>query len=200
MRITLISRVGSKANLKALIVAALVVLVVASAGTVYAASEGGGHGWVATDTYRVMNFSVLLIALVLLLRKPIAQALGARIKGIKDQLEELEAKKREAEVELARYNERLAMLDQESDKIMQDYIKQGEAAKAKIIEQAQSTAAKLQEQAKRNIEHEINQTKKALQAEVLARALQQAEAQIKASISADDQDRLVDEYLEKVVA
>jgi F-type H+-transporting ATPase subunit b len=142
----------------------------------------------------------LLIALIVLLRKPISQALGARIKGIKDQLEELQAQKREAEAELARYNERLAMLDQESDKIMQDYIKQGEAAKAKIIEEAQSNAAKLQEQAKRNIEHEINQTKKALQAEVLAKALQQAEAQIKASISAEDQDRLVDEYLEKVVA
>ena len=200
MRIALISRVGSKANLKALMVAMLVVLIVASTGTVYAASEGGGSGWVATDTYRVMNFSVLLIALIVLLRKPIAQALGARIKGIKDQLEELEAKKREDEAELARYNERLAMLDQESDKILQDYIKQGEAAKAKIIEEAQSTAAKLQEQAKRNIEHEINQTKKALQAEVLAKALQQAEEQIKASISAEDQDRLVDEYLEKVVA
>jgi F-type H+-transporting ATPase subunit b len=39
-----------------------------------------------------------------------------------------------------------------------------------------------------------------LQAEVLEKSLAKAEEIIKARISADDQNRLVDEYLEKVEA
>jgi len=56
----------------------------------------GAKGWVATDTYRVMNFLVLAIALVFLLRKPLKQALNNRISGIQNQLDELEEKKKAA--------------------------------------------------------------------------------------------------------
>ena len=162
--------------------------------------EGGPKGWVATDTYRVMNFAVLFIGLFLLLRKPIANALSARIKGIQEQLAELEAKKSEAEKQLAAYNEKLAGLDEEAEKIVADYIKQGNEAKAKIIAAAESAAVKLEEQAKRNIEHEFKKAKDNLQEEVLEKALAQAEEIIREKITADDQDRLVDEYLDKVVA
>jgi F-type H+-transporting ATPase subunit b len=62
------------------------------------AAEGGAHGkgWIATDTYRLLHFIVLGGGLFLLLRKPLSQALGARVKGIEDQLSELEAQKVEA--------------------------------------------------------------------------------------------------------
>lgn len=78
---------------------ALAVLLLFCIGGEVMASGGGGHeaaskGWVATDTYRVMNFAVLAIALFFLLKKPVSQALNSRIDGIKDQLKELETKKR----------------------------------------------------------------------------------------------------------
>jgi len=168
-----------------------------------AASSGEDHGpkgWVATDTYRVMNFVVLFVALFLLLRKPISKALNARIKGIEEQLAELEAQKAEAEKKLAAYNEKLARLDEEAEKIVQDYIKQGNEAKAKIIKAAESAAVKLEEQAKRNIEHEFKQAKIRLQEEVLEKALLKAEEIIREKITTDDQNKLVDEYLDKVVA
>ena len=59
---------------------------------------------------------------------------------------------------------------------------------------------KLQTQARRSIEHEFDQAKQQLQAEILEKSLAKAEEIIKEKISADDQDRLVDEYLNKVVA
>jgi len=174
-------------------------------GTVAASSEGeGGHegvkGWVATDTYRVMNFSVLVIGLFFLLRKPVSQALNSRIKGIKDQLSELEAKKKDAEKELAKYNERLSHLEQESEKLIQEYIRQGNEAKARIIDEAKKTVEKLEVQARRNIEHEFKKAKTKLQQDILEKALVNAETLIKDSITTQDQDKLVDEYLEKVVA
>jgi F-type H+-transporting ATPase subunit b len=171
-------------------------------GVAFGASgeDGGAKGWVATDTYKVMNFAVLAIALIYLLRKPVSQALNDRIKGIKEQLGELEAQKKKAEDELAGYNEKFKQLDQEAEKLIAQYIQQGEDAKAKIIKEAEAAADKLEDQARRNIEHEFKKAKEKLQVEVLEKAMAQAEDIIKARISGEDHERLVDEYLDKVVA
>ena len=162
--------------------------------------EAHSKGWVATDTYRVMNFAVLAIGLFILLRKPVAQALNSRIEGIKDQLEELESKKAAAEAELAKYEDKLSKLESEAETIIEDYKRQGEEAKSRILKEAESAADKLEEQAKRNIEHEFEQAKNNLKAEVLENAMEKAEEMIKSRILPDDQERLVDEYLDKVVA
>ncbi|MEA1901234.1 MAG: F0F1 ATP synthase subunit B [Thermodesulfobacteriota bacterium] len=166
-------------------------------------SSGGEHGtkgWVATDTYRVMNFAVLFLGLFFLLRKPVSQFFGARIKGIEDQLSELETKKKDAKQKLGEYTAKLAQLDQEGKKIVDDYIRQGNEAKERILKEAESVADKLKEQARRNIDYEINQAKLRLQEEVLEKAIVKAEEIIKNEITIEDHDRLVDEYLKKVVA
>jgi F-type H+-transporting ATPase subunit b len=162
--------------------------------------EGGSKGWLSTDTFRVMNFAVLAIVLVYLLRKPLSQALNARINGIKVELEDLEARKDEAEKKLAEYNEKLAQLEKEAERIVEDYIKQGHEARERILKEAESSAEKLKTQARRNIEHEFEQAKLKLQVEIFETSLEKAEDIIKNKFSADDQDRIVDEYLEKVVA
>ncbi|MCP4107505.1 MAG: ATP synthase F0 subunit B [Desulfobacteraceae bacterium] len=178
----------------------MITLILLFAGVAFGSSGGEAKGWVKTDTYRVMNFAVLAGGLFLLLRKPVAQALNDRIKGIKDQLSELEAKEKSAEKELAEYNKKLLMLDTESEKIVAEYIKQGNEAKERILREAESASEKLEEQAKRNIEHAFKQAKLQLQEEIVEKALEKAEDIIKTEITFEDQDRLVDEYLEKVVA
>ncbi len=162
--------------------------------------DAGAKGWASTDWFRVMNFAVLVIALVFVLRKPLSQALGARIKDIKDQLENLEARKIEAEKQLAEYSEKLSRLEKESQKIVEDYIRQGKEAKARILKEAESAADKLQTQARRNIEHEFKQAKLKLQEDIFETSLAKAEDILKGKISDEDQDRLVDEYLRKVEA
>jgi F-type H+-transporting ATPase subunit b len=176
-------------------------------GTVALASSGGGahgeagpKGWVATDTYRVMNFAVLAIGLFLVLKKPVAQALGGRIQGIKEQLLDLEEKKAAAETKLAEYNAKMAELDKAAESLLAEYVKQGEDAKARILQEAEAAAEKLKEQASKNIEYEFLQAKEELKAQIVEKALVKAEAIIKERINSEDQERLVDEYLAKVVA
>lgn len=170
------------------------------------AAHGGGHGeahskpWMVTDTAKVLNFAVLAIGLFLVLRKPVSQALSDRINGIKEELEDLETRKAEVERQLAEYNTKLATLDEEAEKVIAEYIRQGEEAKARILKEAESAADKLEEQAKKSIENEFKQAKENLQAEIVEKALVKAEQMVKEKISAEDQDRLVDEYLAKVVA
>lgn len=187
-----------------LLVLTFAAVAILPAGAVWAAAGGHGEahgtqGWVATDTYRVMNFIVLAAALFFFLRKPIAQALRGRIQGIQDQLDDLEVKKKQAEAELAEYNEKLAQLEKEADRIVADYITQGKEAKARILKEAEAAAQKIEDQAMRNIAHEFEQAREKLQTEVLEKALIKAESLIQRNVTDDDQDRLVDEYISKVV-
>lgn len=170
------------------------------------AAGGGDHGdaaskgWVITDTYKLMNFAVLAGALFYLARKPVKEFFSSRTTGIREELETLEQKKVESEKILARYAEQIATLDQEADRIVADYIAQGEAAKKRILVEAEAQAVKLEEMAKRNIEQEFKAARLALKQEIVEKALAKAEILVKESISKEDQDRLVDDYLAKVVA
>ena len=173
-------------------------------GSVWASSEGGhgdsgGKGKGMDLLWRTMNFVVLAGVLIFLLRKPLAQGLESRRQGIKDELADLEGQKQEAGKRLAEYKEKLSLLDQEVEKIVAEYIREGEAAKAKIIEEAQAAAEKLQEQAKKNIKHEFDKAKNQLKAEMAGQAVAMAEQLIKEHINEEDQERILDEYLTKVV-
>ena len=101
---------------------------------------------------------------------------------------------------LAEYDAKMAELDKESEALLAEYVKQGEDAKARILKEAEAAAERLKEQASKNIEHEFLQAKTELKAIIVEKALAKAEAIIKEKINSDDQEKLVDEYLEKVVA
>lgn len=181
-----------------------VVSIISFAGIAFASSASHGaiepKEWLNTDWYRVMNFVVLAGGLFFLIRKPVAQAMGSRIKSIKDQLTELESQKKNAEKTLAQFNEKISHLEQEALKIVAQYEEQGKAARQRILEEAAAAAQKLEEQARKNIEHEFNTARVKLQAEIIEKALVKAEAIVNKSITSDDQERLVDEYITKVVA
>jgi F-type H+-transporting ATPase subunit b len=183
---------------------AAVALLVAGSGLVWAASGGdaahGAHGgFTSTDWFRVMNFVVLAGGLFFLLRKAVPRALNSRIKGIQEQLSDLEAKKAAAERRLAEYTQKLGGLEKEADRIMADYVRQGQEAKARILKEAETAAEKLQLQARRNIEHEFLQAKAQLQRDIFESSLARAEELLRRNITAQDQHQLVEDYLQKVV-
>lgn len=158
-----------------------------------------GPGWVKTDTYRLLHFIVLAGGLFFLLRKPVSSALGARVNGIEEQLSDLESQKAAAEKQLAEYNQKFAQLESEAQNIMAEYVRQGEEAKVRILKEAEDAAEKLKVQAQKTIESEFQNARDDLRTEVLDKALAKAEEIIKDQIVAEDQEKLVDEYLAKVV-
>lgn len=179
-------------------------LLLMTAGVVLAATngghgEGGGIGWEATDTYRVINFIVLAGILFFILRKPTKHFLNDRIRVIKQQLADLENQKKAAEQKLAEYNDRLAALSRESEQIIEQYRQQGESVRDKILNEAENAANKLEDQARRNIEREFTQAKKKLESEVFEKAIEKAEEKLKRITTSEDQEKLVQEYLDKVV-
>ena len=69
----------------------------------------------------------------------------------------------------------------------------------KILREAEAAVEKLNEQAQKTIEYEFKQATMKLQKEILEKALAKAEGIIREKISSEDQNRLIDEYVEKVV-
>ena len=184
---------------------AILGFLLAMAGIAWASSGGNGDGgvhnsWLRVDTWKVVNFGVLAVLGFFIAKKPVAEFFSSRKKGIEDEINELEQKKADAQKKLLEYQTKFKNLDQESKQIVENYIQQGEEAKTRIIAEAEAQAEKLEEMAKRTIEQEFKTAKAKLQQEISAKAMEKAEEVIKASISSDDQDRLVDQYLRKVVA
>ncbi|MFO7990394.1 MAG: F0F1 ATP synthase subunit B [Thermodesulfobacteriota bacterium] len=176
-------------------------LIGVAVATSWAASDGEVHNsWLTIDTWKTLNFAVLAIGLFLLGRKPAKAFFSSRKKEIADELKDLEQKKAEAEKQLAEYQARFNNLDQESRQIIEDYIKQGEEAKKRIIAQAEAQAEKLEDMAKRSIEQEFKTARMKLQKEISALAVDRAEQVIQNAISSEDQEKIVDDYLKKVVA
>ncbi len=167
--------------------------------------SAGGHGgaevhnsWLTIDTWKVLNFVVLIVAAFLIGRKPVGAFFSSRTKGIEKELADLEEKRAQAEKTLAEYQEKFQNLEEESKQIVADYVSQAEAAKAKILAQAKDQAEKLEETARHNIEQEFKTAREDLQRQVALQAVEMAENIIKKSITKKDQDLLLNEYLKKL--
>jgi F-type H+-transporting ATPase subunit b len=197
---------GRRAGIAKGVVLGILAVMLLTAGAAWASSDGhgdaahGGQAWEATDTYRIINFVVLAVALTIIIRKWVAPIFRSRIQGIKDELEDLEARKKAAEEKLAHYTERLTDMEKEAEKIVEGYIEQGKEAHARIIEEAKASAQKLEAHAQRQIENAFQRASAEIREEIIEKAMAKAEAVIREHISAEDQSKLVDEYLEKVVA
>lgn len=163
------------------------------------AEHTGWKTWKATDSYKVFNFAVLAIGLFLLVRKPAADALKGRITDIQKELDDLEARRDAAASQLSQVSQRVEHLEQEAKKVVDTYIAQGEAARENILAEAKKAADRLSEQARHHMKYEIEDAKKQLRAEILEKAIAMGEELVAKSITGQDQDRLVGEYLEKVV-
>jgi F-type H+-transporting ATPase subunit b len=169
-----------------------------TAGMVWA-SEGGKSMW--PDFWqRLLNFAILVTVLVIIFKKlDVKSFFRKRTESIADTLNELEIKKKEAEKTYEEYKQKLSQLDKETDRILQEYIEQGEREKARIIANAEKAAAEIRVATDRAIEQEIKSAKEGLQAEIAELSVTAAEALLKEKIGAEDQEKLVDDFMQKVV-
>ena len=196
----------SKNWTKARIALLTIVSVLAWAGIVYASGAGGhgeAHGSVTHEKlmdllWRTMNFAGLVIILVWALKKPIALGLKGRRDSIKEQFEELETRKADAERVYKEYEAKLAKIDQEVNSIIEAAVSQGELEKQRIIEDAERAAGDIKRQAEMAVQHELAQATSRLRSEIAEQAVQVAEELIRKNLKSADQNKMVEDYLDKV--
>jgi F-type H+-transporting ATPase subunit b len=183
----------------------------AEAAALHGDAADAGHGDAhATDSlspaklkdlgFRVMNFIVLLIILVKFGAKPIANGLGARRKQIRDEIEELEAKKVDAEQAYNEFSAKLEGVEKEVGTIVEKAVAQAEIEKVRIIEAAEKSADDIKRSAEMAIANEVTAAKRTLKVEVTEQAAVMAEELIIKNLTADDQVKIIEDYLDKVGA
>jgi F-type H+-transporting ATPase subunit b len=150
--------------------------------------------------WRVLDFAVLLAIIVWALKKAnVKGSLADRQQAIDKALKEAAEAKAAAELKFAEYSAKLAAADKEIDEIYAAIRTEGEAEKVRIIAEAKLSAGKIQEQARQAADQEVLKARTELRQEAARLAVQLAEQNITEKIRKDDQDRLVGEYLTKVV-
>ena len=172
-------------------------------GVAWCSGGEAAHGehalnW-ADFLFRLLNFGIMLAILVWLLKKPAGNFFTSRREDIKQLLAELESKRTEAEAKGAEYQAKLAALEVETRAIVSELIMEGETEKKKIIEAAERQAVYLKEQAKLAAQQEIKTARDSLQAEVSELSVTAAETLLRKNIKAEDQQRLVRDFMTKVV-
>ena len=150
--------------------------------------------------FRVMNFVVLLLILVKFGAKPIAESLGSRRQQIRDELEDLEAKKAKAEQDYKEFSAKLASVEKDVDGIVEKAVAQAEIEKVRILESAEQSAADIKRSAESAIANEITAAKRDLKVSATEQAAAMAEEIIVKNLNADDQVKIIEDYLDKVGA
>jgi F-type H+-transporting ATPase subunit b len=168
----------------------------------FAAAEGeGGHDskeWIDLGK-KTFDFVVLVGLLYWLLAAQIKEFFSGRRAEIKKTLEESVEKKAEAEKKYREYSEKIDKASVEIDGIVEMIKAQGITEKQKIIEDAEKAAKKMKEDAHARIEQELKGASDQLKAQAVQLSVQMAEEILKRSITAQDHETMVKEYMDKVV-
>ena len=168
----------------------------------FAAAEGeGGHDskeWIDLGK-KAFDFIILVGLLYWLLAAQIKEFFSGRRVEIKKTLEESVEKKAEAEKKYREYSEKIDKASVEIDGIFEMIKAQGITEKQKIIEDAEKAAIKMKEDARTRIEQELKGASDQLKAQAIQLSVQMAEEILKRSITAQDHETMVKEYMDKVV-
>jgi F-type H+-transporting ATPase subunit b len=166
----------------------------------------GEHGGVTPEKlndliWRTVNFLVFagILGYLLIKKFPVKNFFAQRSQEIAQTLGDLEAKKAAAALALQQAEERLQQVAAEREQIIQQFVAEGQLEKAKIVQKAEMVATRIKEMAALSITQETKKAAQELKQEVANLATQLAEELIQEKITPADQQRLVDEYLEKVV-
>ncbi|MBM4300884.1 MAG: ATP synthase F0 subunit B [Deltaproteobacteria bacterium] len=169
-----------------------------------AAASEAAHGGVTPEKmsellWRTVNFVVFAAILIYLVAKPAKKFFAQRSQDVAATLAEMEAKQAESEAAVKAAEARLAEVAKERQKIIVQFVAEGEMEKAKILDKANLVAARLKEMAAMTIEQETKKAAQGLKEEVVGLATQMATDMIKEKATYADQQGLVEEYLKKVV-
>ena len=193
----------SKNRRKSLRVITICIAVLATAVGAWA-SDGGGHadgGAQLKDfIWRVIDFAALAgIIIWALAKQNVKGGLKARQDAIETTLREAAAARDAAERKLKEYTAKLDSANKEIDALSATIKQDAAVEKVRMIAEATAMAEKIKEQARQLAGQEVQKARTLLRQEAAHLAVELAEKKIKENITKKDQDKLVGDYLSKVV-
>jgi len=159
----------------------------------------GGHGFLIKENgFYIFDFVVLVVLLVWFVRRPLRQFLAQRRATIEREIDEARRLQAEARATLEEYERRLANLAVEVEAIKARAHEDGEALKARLVADGEALAAKLIEDAEARVRTETHLLRERLEAELVAAAVDRAEAVVRQGLTADRQRQFVQSYVTRI--
>lgn len=180
------------------------VLIGLTALSAYASAGGGeaaGHdsGRMLDLLYRCINFALLVIILVVVIKKTsLKDFFAQRREDIRKRMEDLQKEKAAAEARYKELEQKFKDFELKRKEIIEQFKAEGLAEKEKIIAQARERSEQIMAQADATIQREIQGAKDRLREEIVNVAARKAQDLIVKQIKGSDQDQLVDEFIERV--
>ena len=166
------------------------------------AAHGGGHSTEITfwgDWFpRLVNFAIISVVLVYFLRKPTRDFFKNRTLEIENSIKQSQEARDQAVKALADMERKVRETEAEARAMVVDAQARGEKDKQALVEEGKRLAKDIQEQVKVGIEIEVQKAKADLATEAALLSVELAEGTIKKTISKQDHERIVKEYISKV--
>ncbi len=164
----------------------------------HGAGAHGGHdvsiNWVEMSGSFV-NFGIWLAILFFMLRKPAAEFLRNRRASVVEGMEEARRVKEEAEAKYKEYSERIENLDAELERLREDMRRAGVEERDRVLADAEVRGEKMRSEARFLIGQQMKQLREDLTREAVESAVKTAEEILKKTTTAQDQERLAQQYL-----
>ncbi len=171
-----------------------------------AASEAAGHGE-ATEGHqggllqsiaRLVNFGILAATLVYFLRSPAANYLSTRKTEIRSDLDKAHQMRIAASAQIAEIERRMTALPAELESLRREGAEEVAAEEARMRGAAEAERNRFLEQARRDIDAQLKVAERDLIRHAADLAVALATERIRNTITAADQTRLVDRYVNQV--
>ena len=145
-----------------------------------------------------INFVLLIAVLVYFARKPIQTFFADRRAAIRKELDDAAALQRRAEERYAQWQRRLVDLERELEEIRAGAQERAEAERASLLADARAAAERIRADAANAVEQELRRARAGLREEASELAVELAAGILREQVTAQDRDRLIDEFIERV--
>lgn len=148
--------------------------------------------------YSIINFTLFVVLMVYVLRKPLRQYLQTRRSVFEAMLVESQKAHKEAELKFKDYEARMARVESEVADLKKTAKEDGEKDRAAIVDQAKGHATKLKLDTQRMISQELRTSKELLKGTTIDLAIVLAERMLRQQLKPADHAKLVKGYVHKL--
>jgi F-type H+-transporting ATPase subunit b len=148
--------------------------------------------------WTLVSFFILLVLLKKVAFPPILKGMKKREETIKQQLDDAQKTKKEAETLLDDYKRQLADARSEAQKIINEGKGLGESIRKEVIQKAQEESNQIVKRAQEEIELQKQKALMELQEKIADLSVMAASKVINKSLNLEDHRRLVEDYISKV--
>jgi F-type H+-transporting ATPase subunit b len=141
------------------------------------------------------NAALLYAILYRFAKKPVRDGLARRKANIERGMKEAADLKAYAQRRLDEYEEKLATIEKEVERVRREMREGGEIERARILTDARARRERMERDARLLVEQEFAAARETLANEIVQAALRSASESLKARVTPQDHERLAEEYL-----